>query len=288
MRYIARLVLPSLLLLYIAAETYFKLHHTSMCGAEGCKLAGELLRFKAIYLYFFGIASALLLLIVGILSFKKPAWESLFNALAIGAVAFEGTLLGYQWFSNPEPCLFCAGVFGQLLLIALFNRPKEALSVTAVVVALFSAFAMLAVPKNYPTMQKDGAYLIFSEHCPHCKKVKAYLADTRTPYTPIPITDPSVRYALKFAGIDAIPVWIEKEGKTMRWYIGDRHILSHLKPSGEATDTTSETTSVSTQAASDALPLDPSFLQAGGEEGCALTINEPAPCEENPTGSTTP
>lgn len=291
MRYIARLVLPALLLVYISVETYFKLHHTSICAAEGCKLAGELLRFNAIYLNFFGIAAALTLLIVGGLSLKKPSLEKIFGALLFGAIAFEGTLFGFQWFSNPEPCLFCAGVFAQLLLIALLARPKEALSAVAIAIAVFSAYALLAVPKNSPTMQKDGDYLIFSAHCPHCKKVKAYLADTRTPYTPIPVTDPTVRYVLKFAGIGIIPVWIEKEGETLRWYAGDRNIIAHLKKrtASEISPAVSESTESGTSSLPSSIGMGNGFLQAGAEdEGCTLSINEPSPCEENLSGGTSP
>ncbi len=78
MRFFSRVFLPLLLLGYIGTETYLKLQHSSLCGAVGCKLAGELLKFDAIYLNYFGLVSVFFLIILGYLSLKNRFYEALF------------------------------------------------------------------------------------------------------------------------------------------------------------------------------------------------------------------
>ena len=280
MRYLTRILLPLLLLVYIAVETYLKLHHTSLCSAQGCKLAGELLRFDAIYLNYFGLGAAFVMLLLGIASFKSQKAESFFFALLYGAVAFEGTIFLYQLYSNPEPCLFCMGVFGGLLLIAVANRTKDILSIFAIVLALASGLGVLAIPKNQSLMQNPGRYLIFSATCPHCKKVKAYLKKEHIDYTPISVTTAGARYALKFMGISHIPVLAEKEAHSLHYFVGDETIIDHIKQTRLPADENKETA-----ASSNAAPiLDTGFLSAGGaDEGCTLSITEPSPCKGNTT-----
>ena len=78
MKFISRVLLPLALLGYIGYETWLKLHHQSLCGAEGCQLAGELLRFPSIYLNYLGMAAVGAILLFGLLSLFKVAFEKLY------------------------------------------------------------------------------------------------------------------------------------------------------------------------------------------------------------------
>ena len=174
MRFFARVFLPFLLLVYIGIETYLKLQHTSLCGEVGCKLAGELLRFDLIYLNYFGLASVLSLLFLGYRSLKSTFFETLFFIVLYAAIAFEATILSYQFIVNSEPCIFCLGVFSSLLLIALFSQVKHFTIIIAAVLSILLGLSTLTIPQNRSFITIPGLYLIQSETCPHCKKVKEY------------------------------------------------------------------------------------------------------------------
>ena len=107
MKLIIRVVLPILLLIYLSIETYLKLNHTSLCGEVGCKLAGELLRFNPLYLNYMGLIAISLLFIIGYLSIKREFFEKIFFLMIYSAIAFETTIIIYQFIANPEICIFC-------------------------------------------------------------------------------------------------------------------------------------------------------------------------------------
>jgi len=287
MRFIARVFLPLLLLGYIGTETYLKLQHTSLCGEVGCKLAGELLNFDAIYLNYVGMGGVFMLMILGFLSLKNKFYEVLFFVGLYGAIAFEATIISYQFVANPEPCIFCLGVISSLLLIAIFSQPKHFGITLATVVAIFVGMHTLGVSKNKNFMVGNGTYLIHSESCPHCKKVKTYLAEHHIPYTPISTKEASARNFLKFAGVTSIPVLILKEKLERHLIVGDKKIIAHY----EALDAPKSDTQVVEEAPLQSSSLDltgtglsSDFLSAGGDdEGCAITIAETPSCEEENT-----
>ncbi len=274
MKIFSRILLPLLLLLYIGYETWLKLHHQSLCGAEGCKLAGELLRFPSLYLNYMGMAAVGAILILGILSLKKAAFEQLYFIALYTAVAFESIMIGYQIFANPEPCLFCLGVYGGLLLIALTSRPRWFLYALPAIAAIFFALSDLAIPRNAALIQGDGLYLIASEHCPHCKKVKAYFAEHKIDYHPLPVSDPSVRHLAKALGIEEIPILIRREGLHSEILVGDQTIIDAFEKKGAVS-----------KPASAPMPGSAEDLYAQPEAGgCTLSpsIENGGGCEESP------
>ena len=275
MRFIARVFLPFLLLCYIGVETYLKLHHTSLCGEVGCKLAGELLNFKSIYLNYIGIGGVFMLMVFGFLSLKSKIYEILFSIALYGAIAFETTIISYQFVANIEPCIFCLGVISSLLLIALFSQPKHFGITLVTVVAIFVGMHILGVSKNKNFMVKDGTYLIYSKSCPHCKKVKAYLAEHNIKYTPISTQEASARNFLKFAGVTQIPVMVLKDRLRREFLIGDKNIITHFN------DEKSSTKDNSFQPIDSGFSSD--FLNAGDNEGCSISISDTTSCESNTT-----
>ena len=284
MRFIARVFLPLLLLGYIATETYLKLQHTSLCGEVGCKLAGELLNFDAIYLNYVGIGGVFILMILGFLSLKNKFYEALFFVGLYGAIAFEATIISYQFVANPEPCLFCLGIISSLLLIALFSQPKHFGITLATVVAIFVGMHTLGVSKNKNFMVENGTYLIQSETCPHCKKVKAYMAEHNIAYTPISTKEASARNFLKFAGVTSIPVLILKEKLERKLIVGDKKIIAYFEAQNKP-EVNEEVTHVAPAQSSSldltGTGLSSDFLSAGADdEGCAITIAETPSCTE--------
>jgi len=288
MRFIARVLLPLLLLGYIGIETYLKLQHTSLCGEVGCKLAGELLNFDPIYLNYVGIVGVFILSILGLLSLKNKFFESLFFVGLYAAIAFEATIISYQFVANPEPCLFCLGVISSLLLIALLAQPRHFGITLVTVAAIFVGMHTLGISKNKNFMVENGTYLIHSEVCPHCKKVKTYLAEHHIPYTPISTKEASARNFLKFAGVTSIPVLVLKKKLERRLIIGDKKIIGYFEAKNRSKTDQNTTNDKAAQESTTNLTdfgsgFSPDLLSAGGdEEGCAITITETPSCvEEN-------
>ena len=278
MRFFARVFLPFLLLVYIAIETYLKLQDTSLCGAVGCALAGELLKFDHIYLNYFGLAGVLSLIIVGYRSLKSTLFETLFFIMLYAGIAFEATIIGYQFIANPQPCLFCLSVFSSLLLIALFSQMKHFAIVLASVLFIFVGLNTLNIPQNRSFVTAPGLYLIQSETCSHCKKVKAYFSEHDIAYTPIASSEINARGFLKFVDISTIPVLIIKEHSSLTILKGDRKILAYFDAQHKEEAQEDEVDIMPVQ--SSTLELSSDFLGAGGDAGCALTITETPSCAD--------
>lgn len=283
MRFFSRVFLPFLLLGYMSTETYLKLHHTSLCGEVGCKLAGELLKFNPLYLNYFGLTSILVLIIFGYLSLKNKLFETLFFMGLYSAIAFETTLISYQFITNPEPCIFCLSIFVSLLLIALLSRVQNFAIVIVSIVAIFLGLNTLSIAKNQAFATQEGNYLIQSDTCSHCKKVKLYFKEHHINYTPISVKEASARSFLKFVDIASIPVLIMKEKSGITLLSGDKKIIEYFE--NKTLDNTTGTVDTAPTASSNTLELSSDFLSAGGaDDGCALTITEVPSCaDENNT-----
>ncbi len=284
MRFFSRVFLPFLLLGYIAIETYLKLQNTSLCGEVGCKLAGELLNFDPLYLNYFGIAGLLLLIVLGSLSLKNKFFETLFFMGLYAAIAFEATLLSYQFISNPEPCIFCLSIFSSLLIIALFSQVKSFAVLLASVMAIFLGLNTLSITKNQAFATQEGNYLIQSETCSHCKKVKAYFSEHNIDYTSISVKEASARSFLKFVDVTSIPVLIMKEKSGTTLLNGDKKIIAFFD--NERETNSDEPVDTEGTTSSNTLELSADFLSAGGaDDGCALTIIETPSCADENTTS---
>jgi len=271
MKLFSRVLLPLILLIYIAVETYAKLNHTSICGSTGCKLAGQLLNFPSLYLNFMGLAAVAGILILGWLSLKRPEWEKLFFIALYAAIAFETIMFAYQFLVNPEPCIFCAGVYSGLLLIALASRPRYLLYALPVIASLWVALSTLAIPKNMDLISQDGTYLIHSETCPHCKKVKAYFADHNITYMPIDVHTANARSLLKGLGIHEIPVLFIRQGTRTTVLKGDEPIIEHFQAAGIQ----------KTEQSAPAQEHADTPLKAEANEGCSLDHQLDAAPEES-------
>jgi len=279
MKLFSRTLLPLILLAYIAVETYAKLHHTSICGSEGCKLAGQLLNFPSIYLNFMGLGAVAGILILGWLSLKRAEYEKLFFIALYAAIGFETIMFAYQFFVNPEPCIFCAGVYSGLLLIALASRPRWLLYALPIIAALWVALSTLAIPKNMELITQDGTYLIHSETCPHCKKVKAYFADHNINYHPIDVHTANARSLLKNLGINEIPVLLIRDHKRTSILKGDEPIIEHFREASASAQATAATQTTETPSlkSNDAggCSLDNQLDGAPSESGCEQDSDVP-------------
>jgi glutaredoxin len=283
MKLFARVLLPFLLCVYIATESYLKLNNISLCEASGCKIAGELLKFEAIYLNYVGVVGVFALMIFGYRSIKSRFFEVLFFVGLYSAIAFEATILSYQWIVNPELCLFCLGIFGSLLVIAFFASMRHFIVVLASVVSITGALYALNIVTNQAYLTKSGYYLVQSNSCSHCKKVKAYLKEHQIDYAPIAISEVNARAFLKFLDMGTIPVLIEKSDRGVEIIKGDQAIIAHFEAQ-KAPSTPPQESSTAPQSSltgtSSALP---SFLMQPDNGGCEITVTQEPTCDEEIT-----
>lgn len=270
----SRVFLPFLLLSYISIETYLKLQHSSLCVAVGCKLAGELLKFDAIYLNYMGIVSLSILIIFGYLSRKIVLFETLFFTLLYSAIAFESVILSYQFWVNPELCIFCLSIFSSLVIIALVANIYRFFMVLLPIGAIMMALSILSIPTNEALLSKDGNYLIQSPTCSHCKKVKKYFAENSIEYIAIASTNTNARLLLKSLNITTIPVLIISKGSNRSIIKGDRDIIAHFKPTENIVEIPSLDSVPNQSKVND---FSDTFAVTS-DEGCSLDITEASPC----------
>ncbi|MCB4746347.1 MAG: hypothetical protein LGB68_04220, partial [Sulfurovum sp.] len=270
MKLFTRIFLPIALFVYITIETYMKLHHTSLCDATGCKLAGELLRFKSIYLNYIGLLGTLLLALFGGLSLRNERFKYYFQTLLFGALAFETTLFSYQVASNPEPCVFCMGVLGSLFIIALLEARHNLLLPISIAGAISISIATLGIFQNQSVLVQKGLYLIYSDTCPHCKKVKKYFAQHHIDYTSLSVVDPSARAVLKYFDIDKIPVLIDKNTHNYNVIVGDSAIIKHFDHENLAHSAVSNTPSKDILTSPSSIP---NIFRSNEDEGCSISFD---------------
>ena len=229
MKKISFIILPILFFIYIAVETYLKLNHSSLCETSGCQLAGTLLRFDSIYLNFIGMASAIAIIVVGILSYKKIISEKLFFLVVGASLLFETIMLGYQFFASPEMCIFCMGVYAFLLLILLFASLKYFAITMIGAMSVFVSLSFLAVPSVKPYLIENGNYLLQSENCAHCRKVKTYMNEHEIKFTKIDIGDIEAQNFATFLNFKTIPILLIKDGTNIKIINGDKDIINSFK-----------------------------------------------------------
>ncbi len=229
MKLFSRVILPLLLFIYISMDTYAKLHHSSICSAQGCKLAGELLKFDSVYLNIFGALGALFVGIFGWLSLRKESFRKIFFITLYAAIAFESIMISYQLIANPEPCVFCLSIYTSLLAIALLSNWRYLLYAIPAIVAIFISMNMLAMTQNKAIITTDGTYLIHSKTCPHCEKVIAYFKDQKIAYKAISVHDTNARFFIKQLDINTIPVLVIKRGNVSKVIRGDEAIIGYYK-----------------------------------------------------------
>ena len=268
MKLFSRVILPILLIIYIAIETYAKLNHTSICGTTGCELAGELLKFNSLYLNYFGALGAFFAALFGWLSLRREGFAKLFYITLYAAIAFESIMIAFQVLANPEPCIFCLGVYTGLLAIALFSNWKYLLYSIPAIIALYLSMSSLTITQNRALVTENGTYLIHSETCPHCKNVKTYFAEHDIAYKKISIYDTNARFFIKQLDINSIPILVIKEKTGAKILKGDKAIIAYFEqkntPEATAHSTTEE---------------DPSIYN-GPDEGCSASIFQDSGCSE--------
>ncbi len=241
MRFLSYIFLPFLFLSYLVVDTYLKLNHSALCHSKGCELAGSLIKIDSLVLNYVGIASAVLLLFLGILIFKNLISKRIFLVYLLACILFETIMIGYQFFASPVMCKFCLGVYSFLLVMMLISSRKYFLYILPLIIAPFAALSFIAIPKHVPFVTANGNYLIQSPTCPHCKLVKDYLHQKKIPFIKLNSSDIEDRDFIRFLGFKTIPLLIVKKGSSVKVVNGDEDIVEYFEDKNRPNSTTIST-----------------------------------------------
>lgn len=172
----------------------------SLCHTSACEIVTKFVRLGEPLLLSLGAAGFLLLAVFIFFAGrygKSPFIRSLPVLILIGAAAFDGALLGFQFITLRQHCQLCITVALSLVLIALcysvsLKKWSIFCSVLTVWISGFLANAILIMPDTTETRAGMTFYeqpaakemttppavatLIFSLACPHCTDLLESLA----------------------------------------------------------------------------------------------------------------
>jgi glutaredoxin len=259
-------------LVYLVVETVLKLNHSSLCHSKGCELAGGLLNIPAIWLNYIGVASAVMLFLLGYLTYIRAFSKRYFFILLSAMIVFETIMIGYQYFASPMLCKFCLGVYGFLLIIALFTMKEKFFFLLPAIVAPLTALYLLAIPMSKSFITSDGNYLIQSKTCPHCKNVKEFFKKEGIEYKKLDAKSIEARNFIKYMGYKTIPVLVVKNGRDIKIVNGDEDIIKYFSKSEEKKSVQNTQTS--------SAPID---LLSGTQkdDGCGIELLEEKSCDKD-------
>ncbi|MCF8029484.1 MAG: hypothetical protein K9K39_01150 [Desulfohalobiaceae bacterium] len=169
----------------------------SLCGTQACEVVGRYIRIGEIGLLLFG--SLFFWILFGLFFFacryERPVLWGVAVLGLIGALAFDGALLGYQFVGLGLMCWLCVAVAAGLFLVLVataWRRASWLLLVGGIAVwcGAFAANSLLQFTPHMPSLQETAFleqsaeaehngpqyYLFFSLDCPHCSEVLFNLA----------------------------------------------------------------------------------------------------------------
>ena len=179
--------------------------HISLCTTASCEVVGEYVRFGELMLI---KAGAIFFWVLWLLVFFAGRYDNawlwgLVTLVLMGALAFDGGLLGFQFVGLREHCQLCMGVgIALFVLVAFFAWIRRSWLILLLGIAVwcggFAANSVLLFPTDPPALRETSFltwpdsrnatsttrvpkyHLFFSLHCGHCSKVIANLAVNTT------------------------------------------------------------------------------------------------------------
>lgn len=174
---------------------------TSLCPTQSCAIVGDYVRLGELELVCMGLVFFAVLW--GTYFFasrydRKWLWAGT-SILMLGALAFDGALLGFQFVSIQEQCYLCIGVGAALILsLVCLSLVRRNLLVFVLGLTIWLsggiAGSMITIPDRTPFLEQlqpiswaesDASqwpefHYFFSLHCPHCTDVMVNLAKQKS------------------------------------------------------------------------------------------------------------
>ncbi len=247
-------------LVLTAVQIFFHVRGRELCFNDSCTLVESYLNLDP---FAVNSAGALFFLAILVLSFlarrKGDRLRLLLDLVILCGFISEGLLISIQVFIAHTFCSYCLLICFIIILTGLVYRPGlfvAGLVFAAIEIAFFSVIRLPFtgnISLNSGTYAvktcstpSSTAYLIFSENCPHCRKVLDSLhgcVSCEIHFNPVSKVDrqllpgllPIEEYnpeinvmALKLFGINSVPVIIERTETGFGIIKGDRAILKYI------------------------------------------------------------
>ncbi len=257
-------VLAILAILFVSLQVVLiATEHGTLCPNDGCKVVEGFLRVSSLQFNLLGLAFFASAFVLWSIRSKTFASNLLDLLLVSGAVA-EGVLLNYQRVVAGVYCSYCLGIAAFVFLLLASRGPRvlgTGLCFLCIQAVLFSTLRFDVLPGgledidlNHGTYAvrncsepEKRVYLIFSEECPHCKRVIRAMEGcsrcelhfnplSRISEDLLPDTektgsyDPGInRLTLKLLGIDAVPVMIAEDPDGLTFIKGEKRIIEYIQ-----------------------------------------------------------
>ena len=191
-------VVMGIILIGLGLDIYLRVSTGgSICPTEACAIVGDYVKISELNLVALGLT--FFALFWGVYFFasrydKKWLWSGAL-LLILGALAFDGAILGFQYFTIQQECHLCFGVGAALLLVLLlFAMVRKDVIVLMLGICVWLGGAaggsILNIPDRAPQLEQlrgitwsgpeagqwPRFYYFFSLHCPHCTTVLVNLA----------------------------------------------------------------------------------------------------------------
>jgi hypothetical protein len=185
---------------FLSFEYFLSLQGKSLCSTAACQIVSKYISIPEPLLI--GAGASLFWCLCGLFYFFYKYQKKLFWLLACTltvALAFDGSLIGYQFFTVHQRCALCITVAATLLLISsLFSLSKKSYTMFFCFIlswiGAFSANYIIEMPqpvgarsgmiffqKNAEEMRigenTQEITLIISMNCPHCLEVISFLVN---------------------------------------------------------------------------------------------------------------
>ena len=249
-------------LLLTLSQIFFHFTGRELCFNQGCQIVEDFLDLSPVVI---NGAGALFFLIIILLSFLAKSKENLeakwlFCIMIFSGLVCEGILISIQLYIAKTFCSYCIIIATIIFLIGLIFNFRVFLSgITLLVIEIF-LFSHIKFPLGTNINLNEGtygvktcsnpssvAYLIFSQNCPHCKKVLENLKgcvkceihfnpvskikkELLPGVVPVESYRPEINIlALKIFGINSVPVLIHQTPNGYKIIKGDNQIIKHIK-----------------------------------------------------------
>ncbi len=185
--------------LFLSVESYLQLQGSSLCKTSACEIVGNYLLISEQILVAGGAVFFWILTLLFFFSQRYPKHISIFPFLFLAtALAFDGALLGFQYFTIGQKCVLCIAIAAALLLVTtLFCLAWRQIAVLPILLLAwiggFSANSIMDMPEPSGAASQMVFYrqpatvtqveksaqktLIFSMNCPHCLEVVEKLSE---------------------------------------------------------------------------------------------------------------
>lgn len=267
-----KIIISSLtgLIVTLCQVAYIIIYGDAACLNDGCAVVENLIPVPPLPFNLLGAGYFLAVTLSAFLEKRFYLFTDLIDILLLGGMVTEGSLIAFQVFVAGTFCSYCLLICAVIVIMNIFRGKKHFITGLSLAIIEASVFIMLNVFIMLQPVKSDlnfndlsltsGTYavktcshtskrvfLIFSEKCPHCKKVLAALkgcskcevhfnpiAKTEREILPglekVPDFNPEInRYALHLLDIMEIPVLVVQNSDGYRFIRGADGIIRFIE-----------------------------------------------------------